>query len=80
VTSSGGYLPNVNLHTGTRPSDLHSRLAVSIAALLDDHLAITGAAADGEVAIARAFDALLVTERSDTVLITNALRTCRQRD
>ena len=53
------------------PSDLHARLAISIATLLDDHVAVATAAADRDVAVAIALDALLIADRSDAVLIAD---------
>jgi hypothetical protein len=44
-------LPNVDVDTGTRPSDLNTRLSHA-AAFLDDDIAVTDSSADRDVAVA----------------------------
>ena len=56
---------NVDVDTGTRPSDLNTRLSHATA-FLDDYIAVTATPADREVAVS--VDALLFTQRSDAVL------------
>jgi hypothetical protein len=62
------------------PSDLHARLAIPIATLLDDHVAVATAAANRDVAVAIALDALLIAERSNAVLVADTLGARRNRD
>jgi hypothetical protein len=72
---------DLDVDAGSGPSDLHTRVAIPIAALLDNHIAIAGAAAaNRDIAVAIALDALLVAERSDAVLVADALGARRQRD
>jgi hypothetical protein len=72
---------DLDLQARPRPSDLNSRVSVPIAALLDDHVAITGAAAaNRDVTVMIALDALLVAERSNAVLVADALGARRNRD
>jgi len=56
---------NVDVDTGTRPSDFNTRLSHA-AAFLDDYIAVTASPADREVAVS--VDALFFTQRSDAVL------------
>jgi hypothetical protein len=72
---------DLDVDAGSRPSDLHTRVAIPIAALLDNHIAIAGAAAaNRDIAVAIALDALLVAERSNAVLVADALGARRNRD
>ena len=57
--------PNVDVDTGTRPSDLDTRLSHA-AALLDDYIAVTDAPAHRDVAVA--VDAFFLAQRPDAVL------------
>src|SRR5262245_720912 len=57
--------PNVDVDTGTRPSDLNTRLAHA-AALLDHYIAVTDAPPDRDVAVA--VDAFFLAQRPDAVL------------
>src|SRR5262245_36496928 len=57
--------PNVDVDTGTRPSDLNARLSHA-ATLLDHYIAVTNAPADRDVAVA--VDAFFLAQRPDAVL------------
>src|SRR5437660_5436164 len=81
IFGRGRELPNVDVDTGTRPSDLDARLAHA-AALLDDHVAVTPASADGDVAVPVALvplHAVPVAQRADAVFPADALGAGGQR-
>jgi hypothetical protein len=63
--------PNVDVDTGTRPSDLNTRLARA-AAFLDCYIAVTHAPANRYVAVA--VDAFFVAQRPDAVLSADPVR------
>src|SRR5262249_31310484 len=69
--------PNVDVDTGTRPSNLNTRLSYA-AALLDCYTAVTDAPANRYVAVA--VDALFVTQRPDAVFPADPVRARRQRE
>src|SRR5262249_10902545 len=76
-TSAFDALPfDLDVGAWTRPSDLDARLAHA-SALLDDHVAITRASADRDVAVA--VHAVLVAQRSDTVFPADSIGARRQR-
>jgi hypothetical protein len=68
--------PKFDVDTGTRPSDLNTRLSHA-AALLDCYIVVTDAPANRYVAVA--VDAFFVTQRPDAVLPADPVRARWQR-
>ena len=69
--------PNVDVDTGTRPSDLNARLAHA-AALLNHYIAVTNAPPDRDVAVA--VDAFFLAQWPDAVLPADPVRARWQRE